>query len=120
MFLSKEPEGLLCVVHETLCQIIATGCEQDRKTYIRIEGIQGRDGRLDIPAVNGMLDLLSRLDGGVRLLWRQVCLFGEVGSGAWVPLHRQVVQDQSVDVTRLSVSTEPSHVESSEATRNRG
>jgi hypothetical protein len=45
-----------------------------------------------------MLNLLPNQDGGVRLLRLQVGLLLELGSSLGVPLQRQVVEDQSIDV----------------------
>lgn len=49
--------------------------------------------------MDGMLDLLTSIDGRVFLLGLQVCLFLELLGSLGISLHHQVVEDQSIDIT---------------------
>lgn len=49
--------------------------------------------------MDGVLDLLTSIDGRVFLPGLQVCLFLELFGGLGISLHHQVVEDQSIDVT---------------------
>ena len=48
--------------------------------------------------MDSLLNLLSSPDGRVLLLGRQVGFFRELGRRFRVPFHRQVVEDESIDV----------------------
>ena len=64
--------------------------------------IEEADSILNLATVNGALDLLSRIDKRPVLLWLEVGLLGEVGSRLRVALHREVIKNQSIDVTAIS------------------
>lgn len=105
------PEGL-CVVHvETLVLIIAAKGSRKMCSYLWVELVKLRDCLLNVAAVDGMLDILTSLDGSIPLLWPQVCLLTELGGSLGVPFHRQVVEDQSIDVARPTVSMVARHVD---------
>lgn len=51
-----------------------------------------------------MLNILPRLDEKIRLLRLQIRFLAKLGRRLGVSFHRQVVEDQSIDVTRPTVS----------------
>lgn len=54
--------------------------------------------------MDGMLDVLASLDGWVRLLRLQVRFPTKLGGGFRIPFHRQVVEDQGIDIANPIVS----------------
>lgn len=76
--------------------------------YLWIQIIQRRYGCLDIPSVDGMLDLLPRLDGGVFLLRLQIRFFRKIRSRFRISLHVQVVQNESIDIAIVQSAQRPS------------
>ena len=68
--------------------------------YLHIELVQGVDSTLYLARVYVILDALSVANGRIFLLRLEVCLFGEVCSRSREAFHREVVQDECVDVAK--------------------
>jgi hypothetical protein len=46
-----------------------------------------------------MLDLLAKIYAVIRLLWLEIGLLAKFCCRIWVALHRQIIENQGIDVT---------------------
>lgn len=74
------------------------GEKHQEHSYLRIKLVQCVYGVFYTPSMDSMLNVSPDCYSRVLLLWLKVRLFGKLGSRFRVPFHRQVVQDEGIDV----------------------
>lgn len=84
--------------------IFGVGITKSSQSHLWVEFIKSFNGGLNIATVYMILNFLSGADGRIVLVWLQICFLGEFCSRIGVALHRQVVQNQGIDITIASVS----------------
>lgn len=89
--------------NHVICGVAGTK-KRSSRSHLWIKFIESFNGSLNIATVYIVLNFLSGADGCVVLMWLQICFLGEFCRRIGVALHRQVVQNQGIDITIAGVS----------------